>query len=233
MEKSFEIDTIKHIRKYSQYPRNYLFDKNGNLSVVQFIKYNDQLGHKETYKYDNKKRMIEWDQIDNDKNEIHKISFKYEGKYKVDRYKIVNENLKLEFEYFYDNNFKLIKNIYYPYYQNTPLITEYKYDKLGRRIEELLFDNDKLIEKNVIEYDSISGYYWTHQDFEHNKIYIYYQVDDQYGNQIKMVKVDEKRNEISKDNKVYTYDNNGNWTKRIWTKDGSCHETERIIEYYK
>ncbi len=224
----------------------YIFDKKGNKKEDRHFKPDGSLLWKNTYKYDDKGRLIE--KIDGFwKN--GKETYKYDENRLIERKKGYDKWLIT-----YKPNERIEKS-----YNNTRV---YKYDENKNKIEETQYNLQKEIErKKVYTYDekgnktsytrySLYGYFYEKYVYRYNKKGLkieedYYKKEgelvstrkfeyDKYGNEV-MIKRYLPNGDLDEVERYeYKYDKNKNWISRIYYKNDKPIEiVERKFEYFE
>lgn len=238
VEKFGEISKDKHISSFKK-----IFNDAGYIVEDKSFGYAEDPTRKNIYIYDDKNRLIEQKRENFDQQfkswwgESFRHVYKYDEKgNRIEEalYDIYNQKGIYSVEkYAYDNKGNMIEMNEYNSDGNLEKKIKYSYDNKGNKIEENEYNQDGKPESRWrYKYDSFGNQIEASSfDFEKDKFnFTITRRFDKQGNEVESS--DDGYNS-NKDNYEYEYDNNKNWIKSVYYRDGKLHSiTERTIEYY-
>ena len=185
------------------------FDDKGNVKDIRFYNENNQITRNVVYKYDKKNRQIERRVVD--KGVLNeRFSYKYNSK----------GNMIEQYSYFANGQIAQKWIMEYDKNQNRTKISEYNHKNLLEKITYNTYDS----KKNLIHQKEVD----ENENLQNEQTLVY----DIYNNEIE--KIQNSLSEGSFQRKIdYTYDNQGNWTKKIqYFNQKPIKITQREIVYF-
>lgn len=210
-KKGLLITEIEYPSKKLEFAKHkYIYDNNDRLIEMKTYASDDQLYSKEIYRYDT--------------SEVITKCIIYDGTNKISEI----------WDYTYNRNKKLIKSTCHFLDINSKLKWTYKYDSIGRKIQEKTYSMTKgkvfiIEETTYTKNDYICNRFIIQSDTIKNKCIYKYQ-DDLITEAYKYT-YDDKL--ISQKSYQYEFDKNNNWVQKIvFFNKKPIYIIDRIIEYY-
>ncbi|MCD6013286.1 MAG: hypothetical protein K0Q79_3148 [Flavipsychrobacter sp.] len=190
----------------------YKYDDKKNIIEENFYDGDGRIKLKEVFSYDDKGNMTQVIDYNQNGNYQSRYTYKYDSKGNVVEEKAFDREKSTKYKMLvtkYDAEDNPIEVIQYG--ENGKVVYQCKLDKRGNHTLDVTYDkNGKLIEKITQKY-----------------------VYDEKGNEIENIRYDAKGKPIVKNKYIYSYDTEKNWfIKFCYENDKATRITERIIEYY-